>query len=278
MNPIELNVSVCNDKIEEKVNKIKKTKVEKLIVDDEKIILVKELSENFSQIIKTEDIEKHKIIWWGGNGVGSRFANGKFNYSSIYSYKKPKRYSENITDDIPTEIIEPFIEESRKNTEKKKGIIGIFIHSLRKNNVRHPIRDDILKIIHLKSCIECDRKEDIICDHKNDLYNNERVLNTKTQLLSDFQPLCNGCNLLKRQINIEELENNKLYSIKQKTKNSHITFVIPWEKKTFDINNIHCKEETYWYDPEEFNRKLNIYTTVTITNNNLIKKKVKKIE
>lgn len=34
----------------------------------------------------------------------------------------------------------------------------------------------------------------------------------------------------------------------------------PWEYKNFDVDDINCKKDTYWYDPVEFYRKVYIYT------------------
>ena len=59
-----------------------------------------------------------------------------------------------------------------------------------------PILPDIKKVMKIKHCLHCNKKG-CIPDHKNDLYNDPRVHNKTTQLLSDFQPLCNACNLLK---------------------------------------------------------------------------------
>ena len=39
-------------------------------------------------------------------------------------------------------------------------------------------------------CIVCGSASDIVIDHKNDLYNDPRVLNSDTQVPDDFQTLC----------------------------------------------------------------------------------------
>ena len=152
-------------------------------------------TENFTKILSTKKIkEEYTELYWGGNGVGDRWANKKFNYSVIYNKKQPSLYSENDDDKIPNEILNEFLQSN-----KGSGIIGIFVHSKRINIQQRPISKHIHKNITSLSCVVCGTRN-TICDHKNDLYNDSRVLSLETQLISDFQPLCNHCNLQKRQI------------------------------------------------------------------------------
>jgi len=235
--------------------------------------LVIEATNNFTKILSTIEIkEKYSELYWGGNGVGDRWASKKFNYSVIYSKKKPCLYSENNNDKIPQEILEKFL---RNN--KGIGIIGIFVHSKRTNNQNRQIRKNIHKEITNLSCVVCGTQK-TICDHKNDLYNDERVLNLKTQLMTDFQPLCNHCNLQKREICKIEKKTMKLYSAKNIQRYKIYPFEFPWEKKVFDINDIYCKDETYWFDPVEFDRKIYYYSIYVIPIINEIKNKFKSIQ
>jgi len=64
--------------------------------------LIIKLTDNYTKIIDIEIIKNNQKLYWGGNGVGNRWLNKKYNYSVIYSNKKIKNYSENIT---PTEKI-----------------------------------------------------------------------------------------------------------------------------------------------------------------------------
>lgn len=86
-------------------------------------------------------------------------------------------------------------------------------------------------------------------------------LNTliRIQNISDFQPLCRHCNLQKRQVCKKEKETNKIYSAKNITQFKSFDFEFPWEKKTFDIKDIKCKEDTYWYDPIRFTELIYLY-------------------
>ena len=181
----------------------------------------------------------------------------KFNYTVIYANTKTKTYSEN--DEIVNKDKIIFFIDTLDN-KYKKGIVGILPHSIRKNKIEsRPISQKISKEIRKRSCVSCGSTSDIFCDHKNDLYNEKRVLNIKTQNINDFQPLCNHCNLLKRQVQKIETKYNKIYSAKNIDKYKMFPFEFPWEKKKYDKKDITCKKDTYWYDPIEFNDKINKY-------------------
>lgn len=224
-------------------------------------ILVK-LSNNFTKIISKENIIKYCNYNWN-NGIGDRFCNKKFNYCVIYSNGKYKIYSEK-EEIMNKDLIKQFL---ITNTIKN-GIIGIFLFNYRinKNNSRY-ISNYIRKNIIKTNCVNCGSNTDLILDHKNDLYNNNNLN------INDFQWLCNHCNLQKRIICQKEIKNNKIYSAKNIPKYKIFNFIFPWELKIFDIKDIKCKRDLYWYDPIEFNRKINIYISI-ININKEIKKKI----
>lgn len=61
------------------------------------------------------------------------------------------------------------------------------------------IRKDIRKALEHSRCAHCGVKgKKMEIDHKNGRYNDDNVLSSDTQNLSDFQPLCGNCNKLKR--------------------------------------------------------------------------------
>lgn len=61
------------------------------------------------------------------------------------------------------------------------------------------IRKDIRKVLEHSRCAHCGVKgKKMEIDHKNGRYNDDNVLSSETQNLSDFQPLCGNCNKLKR--------------------------------------------------------------------------------
>lgn len=66
-------------------------------------------------------------------------------------------------------------------------------------NDKPKISPEIENIIKLNCCIICGSYNEIICDFKNDLLNDERILNQDTQILDDFQPLCKGHYLQKNE-------------------------------------------------------------------------------
>ena len=159
--------------------------------------------------------------------------------------------------------------------EKINNIIIIFFIIVLSHFLFGRCNKKIYKEIVKNNCIICGSYTDIICDHKNDLYNDSRVLNTKTQLIEDFQPLCNHCNLQKRQISKNEDKNNKIYSAKNIKRYEKYLFHFPWEKKIYDKNDIECKKDTYWYDPIEFENKIYKYLLYTIPIIKEIKCKIK---
>jgi hypothetical protein len=227
-------------------------------------------SANFTKILSTTEIkENFKELYWGGNGVGDRWANKKFNYSVIYSKKRPCLYSENTDDVIPSRLLDDFLQ-----INKGVGIIGIFVHSKRINNQKRPICKHIHKHITSLSCVICGT-HDTICDHKNDLYNDERVLSLTGQLISDFQPLCNHCNLQKRQVCKIETQSEKLYSAKNIQRYQMYPFEFPWEKQAFNKSDINCKKGTYWFDPVEFEKNIYYYLIYVMPIITEIKHKVK---
>ena len=232
--------------------------------------LVIEATHNFTRILSTREIkDEYQSLYWGGNGIGDRWANKKFNYSVIYK-KKTRLYSENSEDVIPTELLDEFLDNT-----KGSGIIGIFVHSKRVNTQRRPISKQIHKEITRLSCVVCGTN-DTICDHKNDLYNDDRVLDITTQIMEDFQPLCNHCNLQKRQVCKSEQDNEMLYSAKNIQRYKIYNFEFPWEKKVYNKLDIHCKTDTFWYDPVKFDTNVYCYSRYVIPIITEIKCKIKK--
>lgn len=228
------------------------------------IELVRQLTNNFTNIIPRNTLKEYPKLNWGNNGVGNRWANKIFNYTVIYKNGKTKTYSDNENYTIENDIIINFL-STNQNINELNGIIGIFPHSVKTNtNNSRQIKQEIQKIITNNRCVNCGTTNDIVCDHKNDLYNDKSVLNVKTQTIEDFQPLCNHCNLQKRQIAKEEYDNKKLFSAKCLPQFQIYEYEFPWEKKTYDIKNPYTKKDTYWYDPVEFMRKIRLYDKYVI--------------
>ena len=243
------------------------------------INLVKDLSNDYTSIIPLEELKKHETLNWGGNGIGDRWAGKRFNYTVVYGGKKaPRTYSDEIEDSIPKDILKDF-QKSSKCSKCGNKIIGIFVHSKKKiKDSNRPIRKEIRLDICSKRCVWCDTGSGVVPDHKNDLYNDPRVLSHNEQMPSDFQPLCNHCNLQKRQVNKIERENSKLYSAKCIGALKAYSFEFPWEKKAFDIADPNCKKDTFWYDPEEFIKKIEMYSKYRLPINEMIKRNIPRID
>jgi hypothetical protein len=218
--------------------------------------IIKQLTNNYTTIIHRDTLAKYEQLNWGRNGIGDRWAKKQFNYSVLYKNGKVKTYSEHINDMIDIKTVEKFLKRYNK---LRNGIVGIFVHSKRKTIQTRFIRNDISNRIKKLKCVSCGSDTDIICDHKNDLYNDIRVLNIQTQELKDFQALCTHCNLFKRQCNKLEKERGKLFSAKNIPRYKMYEFEFPWEKKNFDVSDKTTKIGSYWYDPIEFDKNIRKY-------------------
>jgi len=146
--------------------------------------------------------------------------------------------------------------------------------------IKKEIRNKLLQ--EFKNCRHCGNHKDLCIDHKNDMYNDKRVLNEKTQTIDNFQVLCNKCNKdLKHQANVKEKKEGKIHSVKDFNLSTFAfdNFEYPWEKgiRIYDENDVNCKMYSYWYDVDEFNRKRNIFVMITRPLNKYILKQVKLI-
>lgn len=130
------------------------------------------------------------------------------------------------------------------------------------NALQRPIREDIRQKILLDGCIVCGSRSMLCVDHKNDLYNDPRVLNKKTQVLSDFQCLCNHCNLLKRQVSKDTKKTGKRYKATNIKTNSIFGIDFINGDETYDPSDINAMVGTYWYDPIAFMK--HISTTLNL--------------
>jgi 5-methylcytosine-specific restriction endonuclease McrA len=119
-----------------------------------------------------------------------------------------------------------------------------------------PIRKDIHTFHKKMGCVVCGSHSDLVTDHKNDLYNDPRVLCEDKQTIDDFQCLCNHCNLQKRQVSKKTKQTGK--RIGATTIPSLAIFGVDFVEgdETFDLTNINAMVGTYWYDPVYFMKKL----------------------
>tara|TARA_B110000305_G_scaffold240765_1_gene312397 strand:- start:317 stop:976 length:660 start_codon:yes stop_codon:yes gene_type:complete len=180
--------------------------------------------EGVSEFIKREDIEKSQLNF-------SRNGNGR---NGIYFGVKKYNW------------------EAERNKNKVIALRTIGFNNDKRIAMSRPIRDDIHKHHKKNGCVVCGSKTDLVTDHKNDLYNDNRVLKTDTQTLDDFQCLCNHCNLLKRQHSKKTKETGKRYGATNiySLKKYGVDFIEGDEN--FDQTDINAMKGTYWYDPVKF--------------------------
>ncbi len=79
--------------------------------------------------------------------------------------------------------------------------------------------------------------------------------------------------MTEREVSIQN--NEKIYSAKNIPRYRIYDFEFPWEKKAFDQKDIHCKNDTYWFDPVEFDKKIVQYMMYRVPTNKEISQRVK---
>ena len=65
---------------------------------------------------------------------------------------------------------------------------------------------------------------------------------------------------------MEEKKNKQLYSATNIPFTKHLLLYFAWEKKPYDELNITTKQDTFWYDPVEFMRKISIQIKINAIN------------
>jgi len=115
-----------------------------------------------------------------------------------------------------------------------------------------PIRPDIRAFHRLQACVVCGSRSDLVCDHKNDLYNDPRVLQEETQTVDDFQCLCNHCNLQKRQVSKQTRSTGQRLSALNIPSVAVLGVDFTEGDESFDENDVNAMVGTYWYDPVDF--------------------------
>jgi len=144
-----------------------------------------------------------------------------------------------------------------KTKREKNRVVAIktvgFDPDLDSANLLHnrPISKKIREHFKGKCCVACGSKKSMVIDHKNDLYNDHRVCNTDTQLISDFQPLCNACNLKKRADCRKTKEQGKRQPAPFQLLQVGCPAFIEGDE-TLDENGLGLKG-TYWYDVQAYN-------------------------
>ncbi len=164
------------------------------------------------------------------------------------------------------------------NVEVDKSITpGVKIDRIRLNGFNiekqfsQNIRKDIKDFYKNQNCVMLGIKGQSIntkieIDHKDGRKNDERVSDTKTQKLSDFQPLSKAANDAKRQICKRCNETNIRWSAKN-IKGNPYDFYQGDKIYTDELGCVGC----YQYDPVEY-RKTSVKRISTEVTENILKK------
>ena len=175
-----------------------------------------------------------------------------FRFSNTLDYKKKSRCW--ILSDQDKQNLENI--HSDLNFEKN-GLVCEFIQFYGfapEEVIDMGIRTGIRRLVCAKRCVACGRQDDIQCDHKNDLKNDPRVMDTQTQTIDDFQPLCRGCNDLKRSALQHVHKTGTRYGATQLGMGYKVDFVQGDE--TFDKEDPNWYVGTYWGDCLAFRQGL----------------------
>ncbi|CAC9558695.1 ulcer-associated gene restriction endonuclease (iceA) [uncultured Gammaproteobacteria bacterium] len=156
-------------------------------------------------------------------------------------------------------LAKKYIVETDKNRTNGNKIDRIRLNGFNKTNAKNLsqiIRNDIKKEILKKRCVvlgtntSCDHPTEP--DHKDGRKNDPRIMNTKTQEVSDFQPLSKPANDAKRQFCKECKATGNRYDAKKLGYTvSFIQGSIKYDEK---LKCIGC----FWYDPLVFRAELKI--------------------
>ena len=187
------------------------------------------------------------------------------NDGSLGRIYKMCRFSENFDPDLKTSRAWDLTDEDREMLWEEHGELNfprpgttvcyIKFYGIGVERRVVAIRADIRRDICRLPCANCSTTRGIECDHKNDLVleqNDERVLNTETQTLADFQPLCKHCNDVKRAVKARMLREG----IRQGAPGfpTHLAFAEGDE--TLDMTDFYWYRGTYWGDVAAFKARL----------------------
>lgn len=200
----------------------------------------------------------------GGNGDGrSRLDECDRKGLKVCTMKVNRefRFSEHVSDSEESkfrETITQHIETKKLTTNKPKNSLWfiMFGGKVVVDKTTRSIRKDIRNFYRKQPCVNCGTTCNLEVDHKNGLYNDKRVLNTKTQTIDDFQSLCRHCNLVKRQALKKAVKTGIRPSALDIPKNKAYGVSYTTGDETFNVNDINAMLGTYWYDPIAFGFQL----------------------
>lgn len=222
MNSFTIKVKKPNKKLVEKMRKkLSKGLTEKQMAVDR---VFQPDKNGVSNWVSRDELNSVKELNWGNNGIGRHgvyFGDNRYHWE-----KKGGRRIEAL---------------------RTSGFSESKLHG-----ASRPIRKDIDKYHKTVGCVVCGSKSQLVTDHKNDLYNDMRVLDVKTQTVDDFQCLCNHCNLQKRQVAKKTRETGKRYGATNIPQLAHFGVDFILGDSEYDKDDVDAMVGTYWYDPVAF--------------------------
>lgn len=129
-------------------------------------------------------------------------------------------------------------------TKKGNKIYSIRLDGFNKNYKDRKIRPDIRTKIVKSPCAILHINSNIECDHKDGMYDDNRVSDVKTQEVSDFQPLSKAANGAKRTHCKNCIKSGKRFDAK---------LLGYSESYTEGSESTKSCSGCYWYDPHKFN-------------------------
>ena len=225
-------------------NKVVKKMLDELITK----AIVLSVTDNFQKILSKETSVELGLTKPTNNGAGDRSSLEIFDFTAIYGNSRaPRRYPV-IIDLDETDLKK--IEDFKRSIPTTSATIGYLIHGYNTDPTsKHPIRKDIREYYKGETCVFCIEKGDCV-DHKNDFYNDSRVLVENTQDKSDFQPVCNACNIKKRGVCHKTRASGKRSLPPPAIREFGRDFLVGDE--SFDENDPNALVGSYWYDPVAF--------------------------
>jgi len=264
------NININDNKTSNKKKTVNKKENKQLKDKLSKIELFKKLGEydtltNQTRFVsKDEFIGEYSELFFKNGGDWCRYSSLN---KSIYKFATMKANGREIKLLWKaTDIEEKEVEKSFKdNCEIVKGnqiqYFKIFGIKNEQQGCNHPIREDIKEYYKNKACVHCGTNTDLQCDHKNGLYNDSRVLNTKTQTIDDFQSLCRHCNCQKRQVEKKTKKTSIRYGATKIPSLAIFGIDFIEGDETINFEDVNALKGTYWYDPIEFMKYIKLKLT-----------------
>ena len=207
-----------------------------------------------SRIVATNEFKDKYISLKLGNGGSWCRMDSLFAKKYKYVTRKENGHL-NLSWEANKEEMEQIQTEFKFEKSKKKSISHIKIYGTQNEMNKQNIRQDIRDFFKDSVCVVCGNSN-IEIDHKNGLYNDNRVLQ-----IHDFQPLCRHCNQQKRQSIVITKKTGKRY--KATNIPQLAIFGIDFIKgdERFEKDDPEAMIGTYWHDPIEFMEQIKLKFT-----------------